>query len=531
MIKQLAIILILFSPLGLLPTSRPAFSLAEERKMHGAPRPPVLDDDEKFECKESPHCTFDEDTKILFELVTRLSSWNVSNTDLIKEAVQAAGDFKINRFFEAIDARDLQTISAIIYEDPEIMFNIDDRARYRDLSKHKVAQTLLSLYRQTLSSSATSLPNSLWTAMLGFSQTLAGIAADRQVDSVLLDEQTLAWGLTKDWPRHQNPLDERVKENNEYRTINTLMSHLNALKKIAISGDAEIVEVLLNALLAKIDVTDSMNKIVNSHFYIMQALNGVLDCSAIAESPKNCQLAASALFKSYHLPVDPCYKNYSAITKMLLRAAMHLAALIEPIRNLEYDDGIPRYPLTIKLKLLMSHAMRHGSTEILKIIAQEIAEIPLDSYHGVVNFEAAVWGTVNGQKLGTLLSINAHPYSLTNQFAMGMLSHVEKNPRLLARLKKYVRKCRKDQANICAHVSGHLLPVLAPIIAEYASPCMPTETEQYILALSPATDRNPGHHEPRNQEEEDPGDNDEQNLLGQYMASIMLRQPNGDQHD
>ncbi len=542
MIKQITLTVLLFSPLGLLPTSGLPFSLADERKMHGAPRPPVSADDEKLECKE--HCASTEDAKLLFELTGRLS-WYLDSPDQIKDAIAAVATLKINRFFEAIDARDLETISAMAHENPGIMFNIDDRMRCRNLLRSEVAQRLLSLYRDTLLFPNKILPNRHWAKIAGTAKSLS--LNDRLKDrlfsqpDIQIDARSLAFGLTKDWSNRpicvhwkegNTPLYEAVN-NEELYAIDTITSTLNALKRVSMAGEAEIVEILLNAMVTKIDNMMDTQEVIHEvfpyHFYIMGALSGVLDCSTIARSSKKCQQAAAVLFKYHDLTTHPRDENYPVIAKMLVHAALHLAAAIEPL--LDHGNNLALlFPLSARLQDRMSFAMGNGSSEIVQIIAEETARSPIgiDAKRGIINFEHVVSNTVNGKKLGILLSIDAHPLSLTNQFAMGMLSHIEKNPRLLARLQKYIRRYQKAYA----HIGAHLLPVLTPIVAEYASHYIPAETAEYILALRPTINRDPGHiNPPRNQPAENQDANNDQSLLGQHMASIMIQRPDEDQHD
>src|SRR4029077_5134308 len=95
---------------------------------------------------------------------------------------------------------------------------------------------------------------------------------------------------------------------------------------------------------------------------------------------------------------------------------------------------------------ILEQALCSGTPEIMQVIAEEFAKTPAvirwlpgPACRDISTFEKMVYKTINGEKLGILLTTAADPSSIVFQMGMGMLSHVEKNPRLLARLKNYVR--------------------------------------------------------------------------------------------
>ncbi len=596
-INKITFTLLSFAPIALLSTDKPAVTLQEIRRDLGVPSRPSAaaafteaqsvaplaanpvplsiqvpqntraissspttqregnverkeQEEKAAESKESKKAlyTSDEDAKILFELMDQ--PW--SHTPC-KEVVQAR---TLNRFFEAIDDHDIQTISEMIEKDIGLISKVDHRLKYRDRLKTEPAQTLLHFYHEQLLPVAESVPNEIRQKLL----LARDVLMEPWYNDKSIDAKSLAYSLTKDWsskPRELSEIPDEITleewHNQHLIALKTLLTMNDALSQAIISGHIEIVDALLNALIRldnMILVTEQTNFYFNQANailpYIRALLDVLLDCSAFANSSAKCQKAATVFFKHIGLKNTPQYENYPIIARKLVRSFIHVAQMAEqywwPQKCKQWElhaNGSPcdvnflysRNPLTENLDSLLHRAMRYGSPEIFQIIADEMADIKRDPRNGVHQapadqqqyYQLELWArqSVNGEKLGTLLSIDAHAESAPYMLAMGMLSHVEANPRLLSRLKKYVRKYQKVDALINAQVDKHLLPVLASCVAHYVHH-MPVEAQEYILNLRPII---PAAHPADKQ------GNDNKGILGEHMASIMLRQQNGNNND
>ncbi len=607
MIKQLARILLLLSPIALLATSKPAITLQEIRRDHGIPLRPGSEEffaavelaieatapftatpvplsiqapqntltvsssltaqqegnveheeqkEKADEGKEPKLYTSDEDAKILFEVMNRLQDYRV---DTYKKAVQAG---IVSRFFEAIDAHDTQLISAMAKEDINLIFQIDHRRKYRDHLRSNPAQRILQIYHQNLSSEKPA-PKWCWQEI--------GLTGDRLQqmpwhEDNLIDAKSLAFVLTKDVSNKNRKIyavsdeitwDElRVNEHLNLIDLRSLLAASDALSQAIISGHVEVVDALLNTLITELDALildtepigfSSRPRATQVNEIYLPRLRELLDVllvySTIAHSSEKCQKAAAEIYNHIGLKTIPQYENYPTIARKLVRAFIHVAQIAEqywwpekceqwaihakePWRcNVDFLRN--RSPLAENLEALLRYAMKHGSIEIFQIIAEEMADIKSDPRNGVHQptdprhydqFELMARDAVNGEKLGILLSLNAHAESAPHMLAMGMLSRVEKNPRLLSRLKKYIRRYQKTDALINTQASGHLLPVLAPCVAHYVH-YMPADIQNYILNLRPAIQA----AQPAGQQE-----NDNEGILGEHMAALMLQQSRND---
>ncbi len=214
--------------------------------------------------------------------------------------------------------------------------------------------------------------------------------------------------------------------------------------------------------------------------------------------------AAQPLFKNLGIPDRPQIEKYPSIARKLVKA---LGIKFNPARGEyiekyrvrdQYVDSYARDQIGDICKEIMCRA----SLAVALAIADELSLKP----------GKAEWGNTcgilvntskSGEKLGLILSMDAHPESLTFQLGMGMLSHVEKNPTLLANLKRYI----ETNYYINRAVNNHLLPDLSPIVADYIYPRMPAEYVRYIMALGNA--------------QQDP-DNNQALLLGEDMQGIMI---------
>ncbi len=280
---------------------------------------------------------------------------------------------------------------------------------------------------------------------------------------------------------------------------------LDALCLSAIGGHIETV----NALISYFE----FNKIrIDAYSVIKDTLHKLNAASSAVQSKH-----ANILFQNMGIQNKPNSNNYEPIARNLIACFKRLI----PSKPKPANDSVARFTLGNDIQFLLVRTLLGGSCSMLQVMAEEFGMIPAESQwfekrrnKEIDLVERHVESLANGEKLGILLSVQAHPNSVVYQLAMGMLSHAEKNPQMLARLKEYVRKSRM----VSAHIRSHLLPVLAPKVAEYASHCMPTEIADYILNLQP-------------EQEED--DDNEGNLLGQHMTSIMTRrrQLNGAQRD
>ncbi len=448
-----------------------------------------------------------EDAKILYELVR-----SVSRTHQSLECKQLVQNRLLSKFFDAIDANDLKTISELASKNIVfVFFALDMRKRYLPLLRTDAAQKLLRFWHKTLSvAEKKSVPMKLWNEMRRAADNLERAACTIN-PKILIPAKILILGLTQDScvrPNVSNdpneiPLAEALGTFSHH--LDRIARHPTALSLASMAGRVEIVECLLNAVRNRVNAIfnhadeegDKLFSMLNQGEMPLWAL---LDCSTIFASSEECQKAATVLFKHLGLPDTIHHENYPIIAKKLIRAHLHIATMAERywIQNTGNEAlSLPaRNPMTTSIQYLLKQA--HGSAEIMQIIAEETADIQRDGYwfanwqipvntNGPTSFEAAALSSINGKKLGILLSVNAHPRSIPYQLAMGMLSHVEKNPRLLSNLQEYVRRCRAAHAHIQNEVNSYLLPVLAPYVAEYALPRMPIETEDYILNLRPTT--------------------------------------------
>ncbi len=546
MIKQLTFTLLL-TPMALLPTSRSASNLAENCQNHGASRslPQITQQaisssltaqQEKNEDRKENNAddqmtvpeslrgysaeiayTSKEDAKILFEMANVLAQWG-DGPAATKKMVQ---DRKQNRFFEAIDAGDLETISALVRENIYRITMQDLRKEYQAHLSSLAAQNLLSFWHKMLSTGPIEkVPFEHWRKMKGLSDNLSASHIHLEADYDGFAVTPLANSLTQDDPVPTQPFNNdnieiSLAEANDLNYgLHNLFNNQQPLSVASMAGRIEIVETMLSAMLAAIDTAPALDtdKILRGGIDILNhtegSLRALLDCSVIVQSSAKCKNAAQVLFKRFGITNIPQYRNYPLIARKLMRAFIFLAAReeqewIQKEKDKLIEQSIaPRFallfvkqsPLFYALKSILTHAMRRGTTEMLQIIAEEAANIPRDGnwfdLHRKNRFEQAVSGTVNGEKLGILLSINAHPGSIPYQLGMGMLSHVEKNPRLLERLKDYVRRCRTADTTIQANLREHIPAVLAPCIANYALPMMPHDTAEYIMNLRPDVARN-----------------------------------------
>ncbi len=467
MIKQLAFILLLLTPLALLPTSKPAFNLAEERKTNGAPRPPAQPG-------------FTTDSIAIRPVPSALPPAPPAPTSSeleFKEHQENNEEFKEKETNEMIDARAIA-----------LRLTKDCSSRPRCAKQNSPLIPLAILMEKAYKKDD---------------------ADDYCLNQLFSDMDRL-----------------KLKE-----------TSLNELIRATIAGNIEMVQLLLHQIagINRQDEPFGLSAALNLHHIRVMALTDIihvlrilLDWSLIPKSSAKCQGVAAALLRNFGLPVKPQYENYPLIAKELIRKALDLIANEEP------QTLAIQYSGAMKLKKLLSRAMSRGSNELVQIFAEELGKNPIHKdwpHHlsfqlpKITNgaksvFEQAVFDTINGEKLGILLSVDAHPELATFQLAMGMLSHVEKNPRLLSRLKKYILRYQKA----VEHISTHLLPDLAPCVAEYAWHCMPAETAKYILNLRPT--------EAHSVEEDNSllgqyltsmmGD-DEESLLGQHMTALMTR--------
>ncbi len=520
------------------------------------------EDDEKLEHKATEEAQYisDEDANILFEFINGLDSLPLA----CKKAVQ---DRKQTKFFEAIDTHDVQTISALASENINLLFKTDLRSQYRHYLQTDAAQKLLHFYHEQLLTAAETSPNELWQEM----RSIRNKFAVPWFEKLFFDATSLAFHLSKDLSCNRylcqaetpnklalDKLQERMKKDPFLKVLLNLFPNTDTLSREIMSGHDEIVDTLLNALIIRLDamileaqpkhrLTKSPAMDVNSRYlpWIIRSLDALLDCSMIAKSSEKCQQAAAVLFKHIGLKNNPHYENYPTIARKLIRALIHIATIAEQYwwkkvckQMAMFQAGQPplyignKSPLAVTLEDILCSAMRRGTPEMLQVIGEEMAAIKRDPRNGMhqaadsglaEKFKKMAIETVNGEKLGILLSIDAHPESMPYILAMGMLSHIEKNPRLLARLKKYVRRYQMTGALINAQVNEYLLPVLAPCVSDYVQ-CMPAETQDYILNLRPVIPA----AQPTDEQE-----NYNEGILGEYIATLMLQQPrdNGEQHD
>ncbi len=515
------------------------------------------DDDEKLEHKapKEAQYTSDEDATILFEIVNGLDSLPLA----CKKVVQ---DRKQTKFFEAIDAHDIQTILALASENINLLFKSDLRGQYRHYLQTDTAQNLLRFYHEQLLTAAE------WHEMRHLGRKLA----EPLFEKVFIDATSLAFRLTKDLACNRYlskaetpdnlPLDklqESIRKDPFLKILLNLFPNTDTLSREIMSGHDEIADTLLNALIIRLDrmiletqpkhrlITQSPAMQVNSRFlqWTLSTLDALLDCSMIANSSGKCQKAAAVLFRHIGLKNKPHYENYPKIARKLIRALIHIATIAEQYwwqqvckQMATVQAGQPplyignKSPLVVTSEKILDSAIRRGTSEMLQIIGEEMAAIKRDPRNGIhqaadsglaEKFKKMAIETVNGEKLGILLSIDSHPESMPYILAMGMLSHVEKNPRLLARLKKYVRRYQMTDALINAQVNEYLLPVLAPCVSDYVH-YMPAETQEYILNLRPVIPA----AQPTDEQE-----NYNEGILGEHITALMQQQPrdDGEQHD
>ncbi len=255
--------------------------------------------------------------------------------------------------------------------------------------------------------------------------------------------------------------------------LNVLLMSLSELFFAAISGNTEIVDLLLVCESSAIDRCNILNTLLSVSVY-----------SNVAQLPM-----ARALFKNLGISNRPLYENYPTIARKLVRA---LKTNFPPSRiawiNRMGDDISTTYSWKEVVTIAQS-IMPFGSIELSLAIADELSTIA-DEAEWINErndgFEYLVQCSKNAEKLGLILSMDNHPQSLTYQLGMGMLSHVEKNPTLLANLKRYI----EGNAYINNAVNNHLPSDLSPIVADYVSPRLPNEYIRYIMALENQHDNN-----------------------------------------
>ncbi len=596
MIKQLALALVLFTPIALLATDKPAITSLEIRQGFDGPLRPVAQhaaplaanpvplstqapqitptvssfltarQEGNIECKEqkekadegkeSKLYTSDEDAKILFELMDQ--PW--SHTPC-KEVIQA---HTLNKFFDALDTYDIQTISAMAEENIGLISQKDHRSKYRDCLRTESAQKLLRFYHEQLLPAADSVPAELWQKLRRARNVLLELP---WFDDQFFDAKSLAYSLTKDFSTRSRKICEVPDEitfdqlHNEHLAallaLQRLLAGNDALSRPTICGRIEIVDTLLNILIPRLDAMIlemtpekqfARSPAINIKRVDLQnirwSLEVLLAFSTIANSSAKCQKANEKIFHHIGLKIT---ENYPAIARKLVRAFIHVVQTAEQYwwskkceQSAMIEAGQPRSncmnflgnrsPLDENLGSLLHHAMMHGSPEMFQIISAEMADIKRDPRNGVHQdadprhydqFELMARDAVNGEKLGILLSLNAHAESAPHMLAMGMLSRVEKNPRLLSRLKKYIRRYQKTDALINTQASGHLLPVLAPCVAHYVH-YMPADIQNYILNLRPAIQA----AQPAGQQE-----NDNEGILGEHMTALMQQQSRNGNND
>ncbi len=264
-----------------------------------------------------------------------------------------------------------------------------------------------------------------------------------------------------------------------------LFMQFDELTLAAIGGHEEIVDLLLIHEAASPRLMRIMN--------VLKALSTFSNVAHLS--------AAQPLFKNLGIPDRQHVEKYPSIARKLVKA---LGSKFNSARDeyLKENEIIHEYADSYnktEIRYICQAIMHQGSPAVALAIADELSLKPGKAEWGSETCGGMVRSSKSGEKLGLILSMDSHPESLTFQFGMGMLSHVEKNPTLLANLKKYI------EANVYINkvVNNHLLPDLSPIVADYIYPRMPAEHVRYIMALGNRAD-------------------DYQTLLGEDIQGIMI---------
>ncbi len=339
----------------------------------------------------------------------------------------------------------------------------------------------------------------------------------------IINARALGFMLTKDRPQYLNCVNDKPGKififhalMNKYRYgIENLIYDKSPLALGVIDGDIEMVELLLVPM-TQIE-GKPIDELKNQCGILKNTLRLLMDCSSLCVSSAG-RKSAAPLFRYFALPVLRRYENYPIIAHLLIQALKKIQPSVDAHYLQQHPDENSSLPSTQDMFDLLEQALCNGTPEIMQVIAEELAKTPAvhrwqwlpgPACRDISTFEKMVHKTINGEKLGILLTTAADPSSIVFQMGMGMLSHVEKNPRLLARLKNYVRNYQLVYRPLDRALPDSLSIVLGYLAAEP----LPADTAQYILDLQPA---------PVAVQPNENGD-DDQPLLGQHLKLVMLK--------
>ncbi len=250
----------------------------------------------------------------------------------------------------------------------------------------------------------------------------------------------------------------------------------NALSLAAILGHIEAVEIFLDTN-NWFECSESLASISEA------ALVYLLLWSDLVTEPAYEKIAEELLFQA-----KINHGNYPAIARRLLQ---------ELTRRVNSNFLPRRKSVYRKITGLLHMAMVHGSTDMLKLIAETFRNVP-DAH---TNFaphanriplipDDMAEDTVCGEKLGLLLSLNLDPISFAYQMTHKMTADAPRNPRLLSRLKKFIRRRHTQREATRALMDPYLPPVLTEIVADYSLPQVTKEAKKQIMAMRPAVQWN-----------------------------------------
>ncbi len=257
-----------------------------------------------------------------------------------------------------------------------------------------------------------------------------------------------------------------------------------ALSLAALAGHENVVETLLNTLLEGLmdKNEESIDQICH---IILNAFTALNQSHNIGKAPVVVKKAGELLLKNLGLPFVPKYENYPAILKQLFVAYMKA---LEPFES--------TYARIDNIRNPFMSGMLLASSEGLQIMAEFYANkrfiVPTPPGSQAI-FEGMGRVFNNGEKLGKLLSMNSSPDSTVYQLSRGMLAYATRNPKLLARLKAYVRTQQATSQLVANQLNEHMSGIsdLSNIVSCYAEPTIPADLARQILAMEPLTeDRN-----------------------------------------
>ncbi len=269
------------------------------------------------------------------------------------------------------------------------------------------------------------------------------------------------------------PLADAIQD----RGIGSLFDdmHIQPMSLAARAGNIEMFDLL--------DVEPIVHtRLIKRFDCIIGALTSLIVYSELALTK-----CAEPIFKAMGI-INPKPKNYGVIGRKLMQNLLTLFKNPESMtREFECAVRDAGYYYSGRMGIL-AHSLRFGSSEMLNIVASNMAHIPHNDREKN-NLSFLALGIVSGEKLGMLFFIDADKDSPVFMLRNSLLERIRDNSTLLMRLQRYMKEAVDDQQNIPElqnRLNRHLIPVLSSIVTDYFR--FDYAIVRQILAMGPKND-------------------------------------------